>query len=218
MSEIVAVIDYGSGNLRSVTRALECAAGDLRRSCAVRLASTPREVLAADRIVLPGVGAFAACRAGLRAVDGLWEALVMRMCEDPRPLLGICVGMQLLATFGREHGTHEGFARIPGEVVRLAPSDRALKVPHMGWNALELSPRGRTHALFTGIADDADVYFVHGYHMKLEDEQDCLARTDHGGAITAAVGRGLVAGVQFHPEKSQRAGLRLLRNFLEWKE
>ncbi len=216
MSETVAVIDYGSGNLRSVAKALDCAAGELRRSYRVRLTAAPREVLAADRIVLPGVGAFAACRAGLRAIDGLWEALCERMSAAPRPLLGICVGMQLLATRGREHGIHEGFARIPGEVVRLTPSDRALKVPHMGWNALELSRRGRAHALFTGIADGAHVYFVHGYHMMLDDADDGLARTDHGGALTAAVGRDLVVGVQFHPEKSQRVGLRLLRNFLEW--
>ncbi|RMD89275.1 MAG: imidazole glycerol phosphate synthase subunit HisH [Alphaproteobacteria bacterium] len=216
MTERIAVIDCGSGNLRSVAKALERAAGMARRRCEVRVTASVQEVRDADRIVLPGVGAFAACRAGLRRVDGLWQALHEAMTSRPRPLLGICVGMQLLASRGREHGDHAGFDRIPGEVVPLSPADPACKVPHMGWNALALTDAGRAHALFTGLRDGDHVYFVHSYHMMPRNEDDCLARTDHGGPVTAAVGRDLVVGVQFHPEKSQQTGLRLLRNFLEW--
>ncbi|MFQ5348150.1 MAG: imidazole glycerol phosphate synthase subunit HisH [Rhodothalassiaceae bacterium] len=218
MTERIAVIDCGSGNLRSVARALQRAAGEADRAVSITVTASVQEVRDADRIVLPGVGAFAACRAGLRRVDGLWEALQEAMTSRPRPLLGICVGMQLLATCGREHGEQAGFDRIPGAVVALSHADPACKVPHMGWNTLALTNAGRAHALFTGLRDGDHVYFVHSYHMMPRNMSDCLARTDHGGPVTAAIGRDLVVGVQFHPEKSQQTGLRLLRNFLEWKE
>jgi glutamine amidotransferase len=165
-------------------------------------------------VVLPGVGAFGDCRRGLDRLDGMMAALTEAVTTKGRPFLGICVGMQLMADAGLEHGRHPGFGWIAGEVREIAPDDPALKVPHMGWNALTFH---RPHPVLDGIADGTDVYFVHSYHLAVKDPGDRLATTDHGGAITAAVGRGNMVGTQFHPEKSQAAGLRLIGNFLRWR-
>ncbi len=203
------VIDYGSGNLRSAAKALAAAGGD------VRVTADAREVARADRIVLPGVGAFADCRAGLDALPDMVEALDTTVRRHGRPFLGICVGMQLMAEAGREHGRHPGLGWIAGDVVDLSPRpDPSLKIPHMGWNELRFA---RAHPLFEGIAAGAHAYFVHSYHLALTDSGDLLAAADYGGPVVAAVGRGNMLGVQFHPEKSQAMGLRLLANFLNWQ-
>jgi imidazole glycerol-phosphate synthase subunit HisH len=203
----VALIDYGSGNLRSAEKALARAGGT------VAVTADPDAVRRAERIVLPGVGAFGDCRAGLSAIAGMTDALQEAVLERGAPFLGICVGMQLLATLGREFGEHAGLDWIAGEVVRLEPNDPALKIPHMGWNALKVL---KAHPLFAGLPPGAHAYFVHSYAMHPADFADVLATTDYGGAVTAAAGRGNVAGVQFHPEKSQAVGLTLLGNFLRW--
>jgi glutamine amidotransferase len=200
------VIDYGSGNLRSAAKALAAAGAE------VVISAEATEVATADRIVLPGVGAFADCRAGLDRLAGMRDALEEAVQHRGRPFLGICVGMQLMATAGLEHGRHPGFGWIAAEVVPLAP--RPVKIPHMGWNELRLS---QAHPLFVGIASSADVYFVHSYHLRLAAAEDLLADTDYAGPVVAAVARGNMAGVQFHPEKSQATGLRFLANFLAWR-
>jgi imidazole glycerol-phosphate synthase subunit HisH len=210
----VAIIDYGSGNLRSAAKAFERAAQERGLGCAIRVTSRPEEVAAAERVVLPGVGAFADCRRGLAAVAGLEAALGEAVLRRGRPFLGICVGMQLMAERGREFETVEGLGWIGGEVVALAPADRALKIPHMGWN--ELSPRA-AHPVLRGLAAGTHAYFVHSYHLRPADPGDLLAETDYGGPIAAVVGRDNLIGTQFHPEKSQMAGLRLIANFLEWR-
>lgn len=206
------IIDYGSGNLRSAAKAFERAANQRTRT-AVVVSDDPAVVRAADRVVLPGVGAFAACYQGLMAVPGLLAALHDVVHERQRPFLGICVGMQLLAEQGHEHVISAGLGWIKGHVTRLTPSDPALKIPHMGWNALHFD---RPHPLLAGIEAGEDAYFVHSYHMHVADPADRLAIADYGGPVTAMVARGNVAGVQFHPEKSQGLGLRLIENFLEW--
>ena len=206
----VAVVDYGSGNLRSAAKALERAAGGRE---AVAVTARAEEVAAADRVVLPGVGAFADCMAGIAALPGMREALDRAARERARPLLGICVGMQLMAARGREHGDHAGFGWIDGAVRPLAPRDPALKVPHMGWNALVVD---RPHPLLDGLPAGAHAYFVHSYAMAPDDPADVVAHADHGGPVCAMVARGNLAGAQFHPEKSQRVGLRVLENFLRW--
>jgi glutamine amidotransferase len=200
------VIDYGSGNLRSAAKALAAAGAD------VEVTADPAVVTAAERIVLPGVGAFADCRAGLDRLPGMVEALDQAVRRQGRPFLGICIGMQLMAEAGLEHGRHEGLGWIEGEVVPLAP--RPVKIPHMGWNELH---RTREHPLLAGIAQDADVYFVHSYHLRLGAADDLLAGADYAGPVVAAIARDNMAGVQFHPEKSQATGLRLLANFLAWR-
>ena len=203
------VIDYGSGNLRSAAKALAAAGAN------VRVTSDAREVAKADRIVLPGGGAFADCRAGLDALPGMVETLNDTVRGNGRPFLGICVGMQLMAEAGLEHGRHPGLAWIAGNVVNLAPRrDSTLKIPHMGWNELSFA---RPHPLFEGIAAGAHAYFVHSYHLALTDSGDLLAAADYGGPVVAAIGRDNMLGVQFHPEKSQAMGLRLLANFLNWQ-
>lgn len=217
MSESVVVVDYGSGNLRSAAKALERAAGESGRAIAVAVSGEAEAVRRADRIVLPGVGAFADCKAGIEAIPGMPAALQETAIEKARPFLGICVGMQLMADVGREHGRHAGFGWIAGEVIPLAPTDPALKIPHMGWNALALTEAGRRHPLLVGIAEGDHVYFVHSYHLEPADPACRLAVADYGGTVTAAVARDNLAGVQFHPEKSQRVGGRILRNFLEWR-
>ena len=211
----VAVVDYGSGNLRSAAKALERAAQESGRNVPVVVTAEPEAVTRAERIVLPGVGAFADCRRGLANLPGMEEALAEAVLRRGRPFLGICVGMQLLATVGREHGDHPGLDWIPGEVTALAPADPALKIPHMGWNELEITAPG--HPLFAGLEKGLHVYFVHSYVFRPEDSGHMLARFDYGGPQTAAVGRDNLFGTQFHPEKSQAAGLRLLRNFLQWR-
>lgn len=204
------VIDYGSGNLRSAAKALAAVGAE------VKVSGQASDVKSATRIVLPGVGAFADCRAGLQRLPGMIEALERVVHQGGRPFLGICVGMQLMAEAGLEHGRHPGLGWIAGEVVHLAsrPDSRDAKIPHMGWNELKLV---RAHPLFAGIADGAHAYFVHSYHLRLADPADLLAACDYAGPVTAAIARANMAGVQFHPEKSQATGLRLLANFLAWR-
>jgi len=213
----VALIDYGAGNLRSAAKAFErmIAAGGHRST--VVITADPEVVAKADRVVLPGDGAFADCRRNLDAVDGMAEAIAEAIDRRGRPFLGICVGMQLLATRGVEHGVTAGLDRIPGEVRAVAPADPALKVPHMGWNTI--SARS-AHPLLDGVAvgpDGAHAYFLHGFHLVADDERDIVAVADYGGPVTAIVARGNIAGTQFHPEKSQRLGLAMIGNFLRWK-
>ncbi len=213
----VAVIDYGSGNLHSAAKALERAAREGGSGAKILVTNRPDEVRAAERVVLPGVGAFADCRRGLDAVPGMVEALTEAVKKQGKPFFGICVGMQLLAERGLEHGVTEGLGWIKGDVDRITPADPALKIPHMGWNTLR---EKRKHPLFDGIAlgeQGQHAYFVHSYHLKPKDAGDLLAETDYAGTITAAVARDNIAGSQFHPEKSQRLGLALLANFLRWK-
>ena len=210
------IIDYGSGNLHSAGKALERAARESEANVGCRISSDPAEVATADRVILPGVGAFADCRAGLEAVPGLLEALNTAVMEKERPFLGICVGMQLMASRGLEFGLTEGFGWIPGEVRHIDPSDPALKIPHMGWNTLQVV---RPHPLLDGIETGPNglhAYFVHSYHLVPGNRDHVVAETDYGGQITAMVARDHLAGTQFHPEKSQTLGLRLLANFLKW--
>jgi glutamine amidotransferase len=212
---IVAIVDYGSGNLRSAAKAFERAVGEAGLDAEVRVTAEPTCVLRADRIVLPGVGAFADCRRGLDAVPGMVDALRQAVLDRGRPFLGICVGMQLLADVGREHGNHQGLGWIGGEVARIAPVDPSLKIPHMGWNELVLARPD--HPLLRGIGNGAHAYFVHSYAFVCAEDADVLARVDYGGPITAVIGRDNIAGTQFHPEKSQAVGLRLIANFLGWR-
>jgi len=213
----VAVIDYGSGNLHSAAKALERAARESGSGDTIKVTSDPDTVRRADRIVLPGVGAFADCKRGLDAVPGMVAAMSEAVRERGRPFFGICVGMQLMAKRGRENVVTEGLGWIDGEVDRIAPADVALKIPHMGWNTL--APK-RAHALLDGIAlgsDGLHAYFVHSYQLQPENKADLVAEADYGGPVTAMVARDNLAGTQFHPEKSQRLGLALLANFLRWK-
>ena len=210
----VAIVDYGSGNLRSAAKAFERAARESGVSERVLVTANPREVAAADRIVLPGVGAFADCRAGLYGVAGMVDTLQREVIERTKPFLGICVGMQLMATRGVEYGIHAGLDWIAGDVVRIDPGRDRLKIPHMGWNELlELKP----HALLEGLKAHDHAYFVHSFQLKTSESKTLLATTDYGGSVTAVVGRDNLAGTQFHPEKSQVTGLRLIGNFLRWK-
>jgi glutamine amidotransferase len=207
-----ALIDYGSGNLASAAKALARAAG--ASGPEIVTTDDPEVVRDAERIVLPGVGAFADCMRGLSAVPGMVEVLRERVLKEGAPFLGICVGMQLLATVGLEFGDHAGLGWIAGEVVKITPSDPSLKIPHMGWNELKMV---RRHTVLDGIPDGANVYFVHSFQMKPALPDDLLATTDYGGPITAVIGNENIVGTQFHPEKSQAYGLKLLENFLRWK-
>jgi len=210
----VAIIDYGSGNLRSAAKAFERAAAEAGLSATIAVTGRPEDVRAADRIVLPGVGAFADCRFGLEAVDGLHDALNEAALNKARPFFGICVGMQLMATVGHEFGDTPGLDWIQGEVTALAPNDPALKIPHMGWNDLKLVG---DHPLFDGIESGQHAYFVHSFHFVPDDADAVWAQVDYGGPVTAAVGRDNLFGTQFHPEKSQALGLGIIANFLKWK-
>ena len=210
----VALIDYGSGNLRSAEKALTRAAREGATGHEIAVTADPSVVTKAERIVLPGVGAFADCMAGVTAIPGMRQALDDAVLTRGVPFLGICVGMQLLATVGREFGETPGLGWIDGEVVKLSSADPALKIPHMGWNELTIL---RPHPLFAGIASGAHAYFVHSYEFRTEDSEAVLATTDYGGPVTAAVGRANIAGTQFHPEKSQAVGQRFLQNFLSWR-
>jgi glutamine amidotransferase len=214
MASRVALIDYGSGNLRSAEKALARAAAEHATGHEIIVTDKAEIAAKAERIVLPGVGAFADCMRGLKAVPGMVDALTDAVRTRGVPFLGICVGMQLLASVGREFGDHAGLGWIEGDVVHMTPKDPALKVPHMGWNELALE---RAHPLFEGIAPNAHAYFVHSYVIQPRDKHDVLATADYGGAFTAAVGRDNIAGTQFHPEKSQATGLLLLANFLRWR-
>ena len=204
----VAIIDYGSGNLRSAAKAFEHVGGH-----DVLVTARAEDVLAADRVVLPGVGAFGDCRRGLLALDGMLDALEEAVIRNGRPFLGICVGMQLMATRGLEHGSQDGIGWIDGDVVAIAPDDPTLKIPHMGWNNLSSDS---DHALLAGLGPEPHMYFVHSYHLAAKQSGQVLATADYGGAITAIVGRDNIVGTQFHPEKSQALGLRLIENFLNW--
>jgi len=213
----VAIIDYGSGNLRSATKAFERAAREAGISAEIDLTDKPERVASADRIVLPGVGAYADCRRGLAAVDGMEQALTEAVEQAARPFLGICVGMQLMSSRGLEKTITHGFGWIPGDVVEMAPTDTALKIPQIGWNTLTLK---REHPLFDGIRvgeGGLHAYFVHSYHLAAENAGDVVAEADYGGPVTAFVANGNKAGSQFHPEKSQALGLALISNFLRWK-
>ncbi|MBY8976010.1 imidazole glycerol phosphate synthase subunit HisH [Rhodobacteraceae bacterium NNCM2] len=202
------IIDYGSGNLHSAEKAFQRMAA---RDSDIIVTDDPEVVATAERIVLPGVGAFADCQRGLMAVDGMFETIADRVGSG-HPFLGICVGMQLMATRGLEHGETPGFDWIPGDVVKLEPNDPGLKIPHMGWNELSVAD----HPLFEGIATGSHAYFVHSYHLHPRVPEHRIAHTAHGEMVTAAVARGNMAGTQFHPEKSQEVGLRLIANFLDW--
>lgn len=210
----VCVVDYGSGNLRSAAKAIERAMTEAGVPGRVLVTAQQADIRNADRIVLPGVGAFADCQAGIKAIPGLWEELDNAVKQQGKPLLGICVGMQLMADWGREFGDTAGFGWVPGEVTPITPSDKGLKIPHMGWNNLNFS--APPHVLLEGINEGAHAYFVHSYSFKCTDLSNQIAQVDYGGPIVAAIACDNVAGTQFHPEKSQAVGLRLLTNFLKW--
>ena len=207
MGEVIALVDYGAGNLHSVENALRKVGAD------VTVTADPDVLRAADRIVLPGVGSFGACAKGLRAATGAIEAMTERVMVGGAPFIGICVGMQLLATRGLEHGETEGLDWIAGTVRLIEPTDSSVKVPHMGWNDVALTPHAKHH----WVVEEGEAYFLHSYHFDADSGKDVLAMTDHGGGLVAAVGRDNMLGVQFHPEKSQSYGLSLLQNFLEWR-
>ena len=208
----VAIVDYGSGNLRSASKAFERVLRDLGRGDKVLVTPDPGRVAAADRVVLPGVGAFGHCRSGLDAIAGMVDALEEAVHHRGVPFLGICVGMQLMAERGFEHGEHEGLGWIAGEVVEMAGA--GLRVPHMGWNELAIAAGG--HPVLAGIASGSHAYFVHGYQLRCARREDVLSETEYGGPVAAVVGNGNTVGTQFHPEKSQALGLRLIGNFLQW--
>jgi glutamine amidotransferase len=213
----VAIVDYGSGNLHSAAKAFERAAHEAGVDQPIVVTQDPSAVAAADRVVLPGVGAFADCRRGLDAVDGMVEALEEAVRRKGRPFLGICVGMQLLAERGREYEVTEGLGWIGGEVDRITPSDQHLKIPHMGWNTLNVA---RAHPLLDGLTlgpQGLHAYFVHSYQLRPSQNADLVADAEYGGTVTAVVGHDNIVGTQFHPEKSQKLGLALITNFLKWK-
>jgi len=212
----VAIVDYGSGNLHSAAKAFERAARDGGQALPIVVTSDPTTVARAERVVLPGVGAFADCRRGLDEIPGMVEALNENVLQRGRPFLGICVGMQLMAERGREYTVTPGLGWIAGEVDRITPSDSSLKIPHMGWNTLNML---RPHPLLADLPlgpDGLHGYFVHSYELKPAARADLVAQADYGGPLTAVVGRDNMVGTQFHPEKSQRLGLALIANFLRW--
>lgn len=212
----VAIIDYGSGNLRSAQKSFERAASALDNTISIELVDTPEQIAGADRVVLPGVGAYRDCHDGIHAIDGMWQAIEEHCTAKARPFLGICVGMQLMATRGLEHMETPGFGWIEGEVDRIDVGDSDLKIPHMGWNTLDVT---RQHALLDGIETGTDgqhAYFVHSYHLRARNEADVVATALYGEPITAIVASGNMAGTQFHPEKSQTLGLAFISNFLTW--
>ncbi|MEM6849026.1 MAG: imidazole glycerol phosphate synthase subunit HisH [Pseudomonadota bacterium] len=211
-----AIVDYGSGNLRSAEKAFLRAARDAAVGCDISVTADPDVVARADRVVVPGVGAFADCMEGLAATDGMLDAVRDAAERRAVPLLGVCVGMQLFASRGLEHREKAGFGWVPGDVKRIEPADTALKVPHMGWNTLG---NVKPHPVLSGIPTGAEgwhAYFVHSYALDAANDDHVLATTTHGGPITAVVGRDTLVGTQFHPEKSQKLGLRLIANFLSW--
>ncbi len=211
----VVIIDYGSGNLRSAAKAFERAAGEAGLDQRILVSPDPATLAEADCIVLPGVGAYGDCKRGLAAVDGMIEALVEQVARGGKPFLGICVGMQLMADRGLEHGVHEGFGWIAGEVAAIEPEDPALKIPHMGWNDVTiLRPE---HPVLAGIDSGEHAYFVHSYAMRPTDDDQVLATTEYGRPLVAIVGRDNMVGTQFHPEKSQATGLKFITNFLKWR-
>lgn len=210
---LTVLVDYDSGNLHSAEKAFQRMAAETDGGD-VLVSSRPEDVARADRIVLPGDGAFPSCRAALGTYGGLFEAISEAVIVKARPFLGICVGMQMMASWGREYADTAGFDWIKGEVVKIAPSDPALKVPHMGWNDLVID---HLHPLLAGLNTGDHAYFVHSYHFRVENPAERLAHVGYGGDITAIIGRANMVGTQFHPEKSQAAGLRLIANFLAWR-
>ena len=210
---LTVLVDYDSGNLHSAEKAFQRMAAETGGG-EVLVSSRPEDVARADRIVLPGDGAFPACRAALSGIDGLGAALEEAVIGRGRPFLGICIGMQMLATRGLEHGVTDGLGWIGGEVVPIAPGAGGLKVPHMGWNDLVID---RPHPILDGVATGDHAYFVHAFHMVVADPAHRLAHADYGGPVTAVVARDTIAGTQFHPEKSQATGLRIIANFLRWR-
>jgi glutamine amidotransferase len=212
---IVAIVDYGAGNLRSAEKALAAAAEHSGRAGArVVVTADPDQVRKADRVVLPGVGAFADCKRGLRSLAGMIEAMEEAVLKDGKPFLGICVGMQLMASVGVEFGTHQGLDWIKGKVVALDPADKSLRIPQMGWNDLRLA--NVAHPALSATRSGDHAYFVHSYQFVADRPQDVLATVEYGGPVTAIIGRDNLLGVQFHPEKSQQVGLTLLAAFLKW--
>lgn len=209
---LTALVDYDAGNLHSAAKAFERMANETGAGQVI-VTSDPKDVARADRIVLPGDGAFPACRQALGAINGLYEEIAAAVLEKQRPFLGICVGMQMLASWGREYRDVAGFDWIAGEVVPILPTDKSLKVPHMGWNDLVVE---QAHPVLEGISSGDHAYFVHSYHFKVAKPEERLAHVDYAGDITAIVGRDNIIGTQFHPEKSQAVGLRLIANFLRW--
>ncbi|VAW16922.1 Imidazole glycerol phosphate synthase amidotransferase subunit [hydrothermal vent metagenome] len=217
MKQTIAIIDYGSGNLNSAQKAFQRAAMEAGMDAQIIVSSDPEQVKKANRIVLPGVGAFADCREGLMALDGMEQVLQERVIDAGVPFLGICVGMQLMAERGLEKQILPGFGWIKGDVVAYVPGDKKLKIPHMGWNTLNF---GQTHPLFANIEGGPNglhAYFVHSYHLEVKDKSQLLATAEYGGLISAIVGRDNMVGTQFHPEKSQKLGLAMIGNFLRWK-
>ncbi|MFN4154556.1 MAG: imidazole glycerol phosphate synthase subunit HisH [Paracoccaceae bacterium] len=210
---LTVLVDYDSGNLHSAEKAFQRMAAETGTGD-ILVTSRPEDVARADRIVLPGDGAFPACRRALGEVGGLFAAIEEAVTHKARPFLGICVGMQMMATWGREYSDTKGFDWVPGEVVRITPADPTLKVPHMGWNDLVID---HPHPVLSGIETGDHAYFVHSYHFRVTDPTQRLAHVDYAGDVTAIIGRGTMVGTQFHPEKSQATGLRLIANFLQWK-
>jgi len=209
---LTAIIDYESGNLHSAKKAFERMAAEVGGGEIV-VTDRPEVVARADRLVLPGDGAFPACMTALQRQSGLYDAMIEAATRKARPFMGICVGMQLMASWGREYEDTRGLDWIAGDVRRILPDDGTLKVPHMGWNELIID---RPHAVFDGISSGDHAYFVHSYQMVVEDHAHLFAHAEYGGDITAVIGRDTMIGLQFHPEKSQRAGLALIANFLKW--
>ncbi|WP_138380857.1 imidazole glycerol phosphate synthase subunit HisH [Luteithermobacter gelatinilyticus] len=211
------LIDYGSGNLRSAEKATQCMARETGLEMEILVTSRAEDVRGADRIILPGVGAYGDCMRGLSALSGMREALEEVILRRGRPFLGICVGMQLLAEEGHEHGHHTGLGWIKGTVEPLrVPPESGLKIPHMGWNELTFAPGAADHPVLAGLEDGDHAYFVHSYFFQAAQPEAVLATVDYGDPVTAIIGRDNIIGTQFHPEKSQNVGLRLIRNFLNW--
>ena len=205
------IIDYNSGNLRSAEKSFQLMSEELNLG-KVKVSNKPEDVVNADRVVLPGVGAFADCKHELSSIMGLYEAIEAHV-KTGKPFMGICVGMQMMATCGHEHGYHEGFNWIKGDVKIMEPNDKNLKIPHIGWNNLNIL---NSHPVFNNINENDHVYFVHSYHFEVENNNNLLANVDYGGKITAAVAHENIIGTQFHPEKSQSVGLQIIKNFLQW--
>ncbi len=213
----VVIIDYGSGNLRSAAKAFEHVIANENLDFEVIVSADPETLNKAARIVLPGQGAFGDCMNGLSSIPGMIDALNDNVIGKAKPFFGICVGMQLMATRGLEMGTHKGLGWIPGEVVMMQPSDKKLKIPHMGWNEISLSQSGKNNVVLRNTEKSDHYYFVHSYVFKCENTQDLLGLTDYGGAVPAIIGRNNMIGTQFHPEKSQQSGLKLISGFMNWK-
>jgi len=214
MKDSILIIDYGSGNLRSASKAFEKVVADENLPLDIIVSADPEDLNKASRIVLPGQGAFGDCMSGLTKIPGMLEALNDNVLKKAKPFLGICVGMQLMATRGLEHGEHAGLNWIPGDVVKISPADKSLKIPHMGWNEATVT---KPHFALRSIKTSEHFYFVHSFMVECKDKAHVLAQADYGGPITAAIGRDNMIGVQFHPEKSQNAGLTLVSDFLKWR-